>query len=116
VKAMKTRFAILAALAVLTVGVGSVFAESSERYYPPQVIGKKARKQIRHFLFIKNLENDKRAVYEKYGYTPHRLRINFAGRVTERWIYYSDGRYFEFDQEGNLIEERRVAREDGHLE
>lgn len=112
---MKTRFAILAALAVLTVGVGSAFADS-DNYYPPRVVGKKARKQIRHFLFVKNLENDMRAVYDEYGYTPHRLRINFAGRITERWKYYSEGLYFEFDLDGNLVDSRRIPREEGHIE
>ena len=113
---MKTRLAILAALAVLTAGVGSAFADSSDRYYPPRVVGKKARKQIRHFLFVKNLENDMRAVYEEYGYTPHRLRINFAGRITERWKYYTQGLYFEFDLDGNLVDFRRIAKEEGHIE
>jgi hypothetical protein len=113
---MKTRFALLAALAVLVAGIAPAAAESAQQYYPPRVVGKKARKQARHLLFIKNLENDMRAVYEEYGYTPHRLRISFAGRITERWIYYSDGLYFEFDLDGHLVERRTIAREEGHIE
>ena len=117
---MKTRLALIIALAVLTAGVGSAFAgsdgSSSERYYR-QVRGKKGRKYIRHFLLRKNLAGDKKMIYETYGWTPHRLRIDFAGRKTERWIYYTDGLYFEFDDEGSLIEQREIAREDeGHIE
>jgi hypothetical protein len=116
---MKTRLALLTALAVLAAGFGSAFADSSgdtyQRYYR-QVRGKKGRKYIRHFLLRKNLVGDKKVVFETYGWTPHRLRFDFAGRKTERWIYYTDGRYFEFDDEGNLIEEREIAREEGHIE
>jgi hypothetical protein len=113
------RRALLIALAVLTAGVGSAFADSSAdsgAHYYRQVRGKKGRKYIRHFLLRKNLTGDKKLIYETYGWTPHRLRIDFAGRVTERWIYYTEGRYFEFDDEGNLIEERAIAREEGHIE
>lgn len=77
-------------------------------YYPPSVTGKKARKQIRRMLFIEMLEGDKKAVYDAYGYTPHRIRINAAGRVTERWTYYEEGLQFTFDRDSNLIEEHKV--------
>jgi len=77
-------------------------------YYPPSVTGKKARKQIRRILFLDMLEADKLAVYDAYGYTPHRLRINAAGKVTERWTYYEEGLQFTFDQEGNLVDERKI--------
>lgn len=113
------RIALAIALALLTAGVGTAPAETSaddSHHYYRQVRGKKGRKYIRHFLLRKNLTGDKKQVYETYGWTPHRLRINFAGRVTERWIYYTDGRYFEFDDDGNLVEERAIAREEGHIE
>jgi hypothetical protein len=80
-------------------------------YYPPSVTGKKARKQIRRMLFIENLERDKKAVYDAYGYTPHRIRINAAGKMTERWTYHEEGLQFTFDKESNLIEERKVKVE-----
>jgi hypothetical protein len=116
---MKMRLALVAALAVLTAGLGSTFAttsaEASERYYR-QVRGKKGRKYIRHFLLRKNLVGDKKVVFETYGYTPHRLRSDLAGRKTERWIYYTDGLEFVFDDDGNLISKREIARERGHIE
>ncbi len=116
---MKTRIALLAALAVLTAGFGSAFADSSEdgteRYYR-QVRGKKGRKYVRHFLLRKNLTADKKVIFETYGYTPHRLRSDFAGRKTERWIYYTAGLEFVFDTEGNLLSKREIAWEEGHVE
>ncbi|MCH7547936.1 MAG: hypothetical protein IH969_00090 [Candidatus Krumholzibacteriota bacterium] len=81
-------------------------------YYPPSVTGKKARSQIRHYLYAKNLVGEKKAVYESHGYTPHRLRFNHAGRVTERWQYLEKGLEFTFDQKGNIIDEREITRED----
>lgn len=110
---------LLIALAILVTGIGSAFAggidDSSARYYR-QVRGKKGRKYIRHFLLRQNLTGDKRVVYDTYGYTPHRLRFDFAGQITERWIYYSDGIEFVFDEDGNIISERRIEPEEGHIE
>jgi hypothetical protein len=80
-------------------------------YYPPSVTGKKARKQIRHLLFVEMLDADKKAIYDTYGYTPHRLRINAAGVITERWTYYEEGLEFTFDQEGNVVDEREIKVE-----
>jgi len=77
-------------------------------YYSPSVTGKKARKQIRHLLFVEMLDADMKAIYDAYGYTPHRLRINAAGKVTERWTYYEQGLEFTCDQEGNLVDEREI--------
>lgn len=115
---MKTRLALLTALAILATGVTAVFADSNgddfNHYY--QVRGKKGRKYIRHFLLQKNLTGDKKRIFDEYGWTPHRLRFDFAGRITERWIYYPEGLYFLFDNQGNLIEERHVPRETGHIE
>lgn len=116
---MKTRLALLTALAILVTGVTLASADSERddylRYYR-QVRGEKGRKYIRHFLLQKNLTGDKKKIYDEYGWTPHRLRFDFAGRITERWIYYTEGLYFLFDDQGNLIEERHIPRETGHIE
>lgn len=107
-------------VAVLALAATSALARSggdcSHSDYYQQVRGKKGRKYVRHFLLRQNLRNDKKLVYETYGYTPHRLRFDGAGRITERWCYYSEGLEFVFDQNGNLIQERHIAREDGHIE
>jgi hypothetical protein len=111
--------ALMTALAVLVAGLGWTSAGASEqtheRYYR-QVRGKKGRKYIRHFLLRKNLTGDKKFVYETYGYTPHRLRSDLGGRKTERWRYYTAGLEFVFDDEGNLIGEREIHKERGHIE
>jgi hypothetical protein len=77
-------------------------------YYPPQVSGKRDRSNIRHYLYVKNLSGDKLAIYEQYGYTPYRLRLNEYGRVRERWTYNEIGKVFIFDQENNLVEEHNT--------
>jgi hypothetical protein len=80
-------------------------------YYPPQVTGKRERKNIRHYLFVQNLAGDKRSVYDEYGYTPYRLRLNEYGRVREQWTYYEVGKLFVFDQCGTLVETRSIEPE-----
>jgi hypothetical protein len=80
-------------------------------YYPPQVTGKRERSNLRHFLYVKNLSGDKLAVYDEFGYTPYRLRLNEYGVVRERWTYNELGKQFVFDQEGNLVETRSVPVE-----
>ena len=80
------------------------------------VRGKKGRKQIRHLLFQEKLSGDKKAVYEEYGYTPHRLRFRALGEVTERWKYYSRGLEFTFDDESNLIATRNFQPQSGHID
>ncbi|HEX6792124.1 MAG TPA: hypothetical protein VF247_12500 [Candidatus Krumholzibacteria bacterium] len=80
-------------------------------YYAPQVTGTRERSNIRHFLFVKNLTGDKLAIYNEYGYTPYRLRLNEYGKVRERWTYYEIGKEFIFDQDGSLDEEHTVAVE-----
>ena len=111
---MKKYFAILAGL--LITFTGSAFAEKAagggDTFYYKQVRGKKGRKYVRHFLLRKNLKGDKKIVYETYGFTPHRLRFNAAGRITERWRYYSEGLEFTFDDDSNLVEKRVIKRED----
>ena len=82
----------------------------------PAVDGARGRKYVRRFSLRYNLENDKLRIYEQYGYTPHRLGFNVAGRRTERWKYYSIGKYFLFDEEGHLIETRSFPPEGNHID
>ena len=77
-------------------------------YYAPQVTGKKERKYLRHFLYVKNLDGDKKAVYDAYGYTPHRVRLNEYGQVKEKWTYYEHGLVFVFDQSQSLLETHEI--------
>ena len=80
-------------------------------YYPPQVTGKRERKNIRHYLFVQDLTGDKRAIYDEYGYTPHRVRLNEYGQVREQWTYYEEGKIFVFDQCGRLAETHATSIE-----
>ncbi len=102
------RILILAACVSL-LGVAPAAADGATG--GPSVIGKRARRQIRHFLYPRNLRGDKRRVYRKLGYTPHRVRINAAGRVTEVWRYPERGVEFTFDAAGGLVATRRIDRE-----
>jgi len=77
-------------------------------YYPPQVTGKRERKNIRHYLYVQNLAGDKKAIYDEYGYTPYRLRLNEYGQVREQWTYYEVGKVFIFDQCGRLAETHSI--------
>ena len=101
---------ILILTGLLAMVVGPALADQVI-YYAPSVTGMKARRQIRHYLYAKNLVGEKKAIYDTYGFTPHRLRFNSAGRVTERWQYLEEGLEFTFDQKGNIIEERKIKRE-----
>jgi len=84
---------------------------ADEIYYPPQVTGKQERKMVRHLMYIANLQGDMKAVYDEYGFTPHRVRTNVAGRVTMTWTYYEDGLVFVFDQCSELLETHGVRVE-----
>ncbi len=88
---------------------GSALAETV--YYPPQVTGKRERKNIRHFLYVKNLSGDKRDIYDEYGYTPHRLRYDEYGQFRESWTYYDAGKVFVFDECSNLVDTHSVSQE-----
>ena len=105
---MKRYFLILTGLLALC--VGPALADQII-YYAPNVTGKKARRQTRFLLYGKKLVGEKKAVFDKYGYTPHRLRFNAAGRVTERWQYLELGLEFTFDQKGNIVDQRSIPRE-----
>lgn len=78
--------------------------------------GKRGRKYARRFSLRENLGNDKQRIYDEYGYTPHRLGFNAAGRRTERWKYHSIGVEFVFDGESNLIDVRHFRPEDNHID
>ena len=80
-------------------------------YYAPQVTGARERSNIRHYLFVKNLTGDKRDIYDEYGYTPYRHRLNEYGQVNEQWTYYEVGKVFVFDQCSNLVEEHNITVE-----
>lgn len=80
-------------------------------YYAPQVTGKRDRSNLRHYLFVKNLSGDKLAVYEEYGYTPYRMRLNEYGEVREVWTYYEAGQVFVFDPCGRLDETHNITVE-----
>ena len=80
-------------------------------YYAPQVTGARERSNLRHFLFVKNLTGDKLDIYNEYGYTPYRMRLNEYGTVRERWTYFEVGKVFIFDQDGDLAEEHNIGVE-----
>ena len=77
-------------------------------YYAPQVTGKRERSNVRHYLFVKNLTGDKLAIYDEYGYTPYRVRLNEYGVVREQWTYNELGKMFIFDQDGDLAETHNI--------
>jgi hypothetical protein len=80
-------------------------------YYAPQVTGARERSNVRHYLFVKNLTGDKRDIYDEYGYTPYRLRLNEYGQVNEQWTYYEVGKVFVFDQCNRLKETHNISVE-----
>lgn len=74
--------------------------------------GKRGRNLQRATYYRTQLQNDKLAVYEEYGYPVHRIRERFAGRVTERWTYYELGLEFTFDEESRIVETKTFLPED----
>ena len=94
--------------------VGSAFAETSTQYvgkYGVSVTGKRHRKNLRHLMLAEFLKGDKKKVFDKFGYTPHRLRFSAAGVRTERWKYFDEGLEFVFDSDDNLIDKREIPIE-----
>jgi len=114
------RFRVLILAAVFLFLAGETFAWEKEcatdKRYGISVRGKKGRKLIRYLLYPEKLSGDKRAVYEEYGYTPHRLRFLALGEVTERWKYYSEGIEFTFDEDDNLIATSHFPPQTGHID
>ena len=83
----------------------------------PEITGKRARKNIRHFLYAKNLQGDKLRVYQAHGFTSDRLRVyHREGVVTETWSYPALGREFVFDGESRLLSERAIPADRVALE
>lgn len=87
-----------------------------EYYREHAVRGKKGRKYVRRFALALNLSGDKLAIYEKHGYTPHRLGFKAGGQRTERWKYYRLGVEYLFDEDSNLIETRYFPPEGNHID
>jgi hypothetical protein len=99
---------------LLFLSVGSAFAETSKQCvgkYGVSVTGRKHRKNLRHLMLAERLKGDKKKIYDKYGYTPHRLRFSHAGVRTERWQYLEKGLEFVFDSKSNLVDKREIPRE-----
>jgi hypothetical protein len=100
---MAKRIILLVALAAL-LGATATEAVTTGK-------GKKGRKYFRHSYYVANLQNDKLAVYEEYGYPIHRLREYAYGEITETWTYYADGVEFVFDDQSNLVKTRHFSPE-----
>jgi len=110
--AMRKYLVLLSGLVFLF--AGSAFAETSAQYvgkYGVSVTGVRYRKNLRHLMLAGALKGDKKKVYSKFGYTPHRLGYSVAGERTERWKYLEHGLEFTFDDESNLIETRTIFKE-----
>jgi hypothetical protein len=109
---MRQSLCILSGLLFLF--AGSAFADDSKQCvgkYGVSVTGKRYRKNMRHLLLAEFLKGDKEKVFQKYGFTPHRLRYSKAGVSTERWKYLEKGVEFVFDADDNLIEKREIPVE-----
>ena len=100
---MAKRIILIMALAAL-LGATAVEAVTPEK-------GKRGRKIFRQSYYVANLQNDKLAVYEEYGYPTHHLREYAYGEITESWTYYADGVEFVFDQDSNLIRTEKFSPE-----
>jgi len=92
---MAKRIILIMALAAL------LGATATEAVTPGK--GEKGRRQFRQSYYVANLQNDKLAVYEEYGYPTHRLREYAYGEITESWTYYDAGVEFVFDANSNLV-------------
>jgi len=103
VKRMAKRIILIAALAAL-LGASATEAVTLGK-------GKKGRNYLRNCYYVQNLQSDKLAVYEEYGWPVHRVRDYGYGRITERWTYYEIGLEFTFDERSNLIETRAFPPE-----
>ena len=69
--------------------------------------GKRNRRFLRHRAYVQKLENDKKQIYNEYGFPVHRLREYAYGRLREHWTYYEHGLEFIFDEDSNLVETNR---------
>lgn len=115
--------AILLGLGIIVLLGAQAFAgerlETKARTYPEGMKywrGEKGRKYVRRLSLRENLTNDKLAIYDEFGYTPHRLRFYAAGKLTERWMYYSMGVEYWFDGQGTLVETHQFPPQPNHID
>jgi hypothetical protein len=108
---MKHIMSVLTAFALLVTTVPDT-ALGHETTHAPEVIGKRARHQIRQHLYRHNLKADKRRIYKELGFTPFRLKIDAGqGQISEQWRYPELGLEFTFNEADKLIKKRHIPRE-----
>jgi hypothetical protein len=100
---MARRIILLVALAAL---LGTTVTEAVT------LNSRKGRKQFRYTYYTEQLQNDKLAVYDEYGFCMHRIRVYAYGEIHEHWTYYGDGVEFVFDQNDMLIRTRTFPPDD----
>ena len=66
--------------------------------------GRRGRSYLRHVTYVQKLQNDKREIYNEYGFPVHRHREYAYGRIREHWTYYEHGLEFVFDEDSKLVE------------
>ena len=87
---------------VLLLTLVALFATASEAVTVGR--GKRSRRFIRHRTYVQKLQNDKRQIYNEYGFPVHRHREYAYGEIREFWTYYEHGLEFVFDEDSNLLE------------
>ncbi len=65
--------------------------------------GRRGRSYLRHITYVQKLQNDKREIYNEYGFPVHRHREYAYGRIREFWTYYEHGLEFVFDEDSKLV-------------
>ena len=65
--------------------------------------GRRGRSYLRHVTYVQKLQNDKREIYNEYGFPVHRHREYAYGRIREHWTYYEHGLEFVFDEDSKLV-------------
>ena len=86
---------------VLLLTLVALFATASEAVTVGK--GKRGRRYFRHYRYVQNLQNDKREIYNEYGFPVNRLREYAYGRIREHWTYYEHGLEFVFDEDSKLV-------------
>lgn len=69
--------------------------------------GKRGRKFLRRQTYVQKLQNEKREIYNEYGFPVHRHREYAYGRIREHWTYNEHGLEFIFDEDSNLVKTNR---------
>jgi hypothetical protein len=57
--------------------------------------GRRGRSYLRHVTYVQKLQNDKREIYNEYGFPVHRHREYAYGEIREFWTYYEHGLEFQ---------------------